>query len=134
MILTLLLKSSYPHVHCYSFGTPGAVLDRQSCFDARAYATSISLGNDIICRLGFRSLCKLRDDILECIARAKVSKMRIMMSLLSNVVPSDLMYEKGNEPPSKFKQESRNFKVRSLQILSFKHHGCNLNSKRCNRD
>lgn len=31
VLLAIILRSSFPTLHCYAFGTPGSVLDKRSC-------------------------------------------------------------------------------------------------------
>lgn len=31
VLLTILLRDEFPHVICYAYGTPAAVLDRKTC-------------------------------------------------------------------------------------------------------
>jgi hypothetical protein len=110
-----MLRKAYPNVYCYAFGTPGSIMDKQSCIESREYATTICCGNDMICRVGFRSLCKLRNDILDAICRAKKNKLQILYSMFSrNQDAKDLLYKRGEEPNSKFKEEVIKFKVSTV--------------------
>lgn len=139
----MLLKNAFPSLHCYSFGTPGSVVDEVTCrgnninallysvhqkwdwhqfrilriVEIAPYVTSIVLGNDIVSRLNFQSLCGLRKDILDTISRAKVNKMVIMKAMLKDMDPEDLLYAPGQEPATDFKSSVERFHVRYL--LSF---------------
>lgn len=68
------------------------------------------LGNDLVCRLNFRSLCKLRNDVLDAISRARVNKMMIMQAIFKEFSAEDLMYPPGQEPDSPFKRGIEKFK------------------------
>ena len=68
------------------------------------------LGNDLVSRLSFRSICILRNQILEAIARAKVNKMYIISGMFQELDDEDLMYARGQEPPSTFKEADIKFK------------------------
>jgi hypothetical protein len=108
-----MLRKAYPNVYCYAFGTPGSIMDKQSCIESREYATTVCAGNDFVCRLGFRSLCKLRNDILDAICRAKKNKLQILYAIFSrNQDAKDLLHKRGEEPDSKFKEAVFKFKVR----------------------
>jgi hypothetical protein len=78
--------------------------------DMKAYVTSVVLGNDLVCRLSFRSLCRLRNDVLDAISRARVNKMMIMQALFKDFDAADLMYPPGQEPDTPFKQSITEFK------------------------
>jgi hypothetical protein len=76
-----------------------------------SFVTSIALGNDLICRLSFPSLCQLRNEILDSICRAKVNKFYIMRAMFKDFHPNDLMYEEGEEPDSVFKMSVEEYQV-----------------------
>jgi hypothetical protein len=111
ILLALMLKAIYPTVYCYGFGTPGSVMDATSCEEIKPYCLSIVGGNDIFCRMRFRSMCVLRNDVLEAICRAKKSKVRILSTMFTRTKASELLFNKGDEPSSKYKEEFLKFKV-----------------------
>lgn len=140
-VLSLLLRGKYPSLRCIAFGTPGSVFDKQlaegirilttapiciianvvfllycylSSTECQSFITSVALGNDLVCRLSFVSLCRLRNDVLDAISRARVNKMLIMQALFKEIASEDLMYPKGAEPDSKFKSGVQSFKVGPL--------------------
>lgn len=76
------------------------------------------MGNDLVCRLSFRTLCRLRNDVLDAISRARVNKMMIMQALFKELDSADLMYPAGQEPDSPFKRSIAEFKVLSLCVQS----------------
>ena len=77
-----------------------------------SFVTTIVLGNDLVCRLSFRSLCRLRNDVLDAISRARVNKMMIMQAIFKEFDAQDLMYPPGQEPDAPFKRSIAEFKVR----------------------
>lgn len=112
VILSMLLKREFPETKCVAFGVPGSVLDENTAKEVSSYVTSIALGNDLVCRLNFRSLVKLRHDVLEAISRAKVNKMVIMRTIfLKDIHADDLMHAPGEEPNTAFKASLQTFKV-----------------------
>ena len=117
MLLSILLRKSFPSLHCYAFGTPGSVLDKRSCKEFSTFITSIVMGNDLVPRLGFRSLCRLRNDVLDAISRARVNKMLIMQAIFKYFNSEDLMYPPGQEPDTPFKRSINDFKVCQLPCL-----------------
>jgi hypothetical protein len=123
-LLALLLHPKYPQLTCYGYGVPGSVLDYDTACSMSSYTTSIVLGSDMICRLSFFSLSKLRDEVLDCICRSKVNKSKIIQSMFMKFESSELMsqtrhghrieeflYSPGEEPESEFRTSVNNFKV-----------------------
>lgn len=107
-----MLRNEYPEVKCFAYGVPGSVVDETTSKEMSSYVTSIILGNDLVCRLNFHSLVKLRNDVLDAISRAKVNKMVIMRTIfLKDIRPDDLMFEEGQEPDTPFKASLEVFKV-----------------------
>ena len=49
--------------------------------------TSVVLDDDLIARLGVGSLNHLRDQVLDCIVRAKVNKTYVMQTLFETSLP-----------------------------------------------
>jgi hypothetical protein len=82
--------------------------------------TSFILGNDLVCRLNFISLCRLRNDVLDAISRARVNKMFVLRAIFKDLEPSDLMYPRGEEPESEFKRSVDRFKVCSFFLVLFR--------------
>jgi len=110
VLLAWLLRARYPSLHCYSYGTPGSVIDETSCLEVSSFVTSVVLGNDLVSRLNFPALCRLRNDVLDAISRARVNKMFVLRAIFKDLEPSDLMYVRGEEPDSEFKQSVSKFK------------------------
>lgn len=81
-ILSLLYKSEYPNLHCYTYGIPGSVVDRKTADDMIPYVTNVILDNDMISRISFQSLLYLKTSILDSIIRACANKMEIFQSAL----------------------------------------------------
>lgn len=83
-----------------------------NALEVAPFTTSIVLGNDLVCRLNYHALFRLRNNILDSIARARVNKMVILKAVFRDVDPLDLLYPPGQEPESEFKQSVEKFKVR----------------------
>ncbi len=77
------------------------------------------LGNDVVPRLNFPAICELRNEVLDAISRAKVSKMLIMQAIFRDFDVRDLMYPRGEAPESDFKTNISKFQVRRFFALSF---------------
>lgn len=113
ILLAMMLRHEHPSLQCMAYGTPASVLDRQSCMDVKSFVTSLVLDNDVVSRLSFRSLCNLRNQVLDAISRARINKVYIMKALFHDVSSEELMYPVGQEPESEFKKQVQQFKVRS---------------------
>eukprot|EP01042_Synura_sphagnicola_P007128 gene7128-9128_t len=126
VLLTLMLRHEYPEVKCFAYGVPGSVVDETTSLEMSSYVTSIILGNDLVCRLNFHSLVKLRNDVLDAICRAKVNKMVIMRTIfLKDIRPDDLMFEEGKEPDTPFKASLEVFKAKNAappDVYTFQYH------------
>lgn len=110
ILLAWMLRKAFPSLHCLAYGVPASVLDRDSCEECRSFVTSFVLDNDLVSRLSFRSLCALRNQVLDAISRAKVNKVYIMKALFKDLPVEDLMHPEGQEPDSAFKQQVQIFK------------------------
>ena len=86
-----------------------------------SFVTSIVLGNDLVSRLNFPSLCRLRNDVLDAISRARVNKMFVLRAIFKDLEPNDLMYPRGEEPDSEFKRSVEKFKDNINRKLADKH-------------
>jgi len=120
VLLSLLLLHKYPHLHCYTFGAP-PVLDKVTAEECKPFVTSVVLGNDLVSRMSFLSLNTLRNDILDCISRARVNKMCVMQAIFRDFDIDDLMYRAGQEPPSQFKQNVAAFKAEIQSRIEVAH-------------
>lgn len=87
------------------------------CLECAEYVTTVVLGNDLVSRLSYRALSKLRNDVLDAISRARVNKMMIMQAIFKKFDASDLMYPPGEEPDTPFKRSITEFKALMQQRL-----------------
>jgi hypothetical protein len=71
--------------------------------------------------MNFPSLCRLRNDVLEAISRARVNKMFVLRAIFKDLEPSDLMYPRGEEPESEFKRSVQKFKENVSTKLATSH-------------
>lgn len=109
VILAMMLRATHPNLQCFAYGTPASVLDANTCREVSSYVTSFVLDSDLVSRLSFRSLCTLRNRVLDAISRARVNKVLIMKGLFQDIDPEDLMYPVGQEPDSEFKRQVKEF-------------------------
>lgn len=105
VILALLLKKEFPQVRCFSYGTPGSTIDKETSILCQSYVLSVCLGSDIICRMSVSSLALLRTQILDAISRAKVNKMQILQSLFKEYRVDELLFSSHQVPDSDFRRD-----------------------------
>lgn len=113
-ILSIMLKPKFPDVKGLCFSPPGCVLSRHLAESSKDFLTSYILDADIVPRLSQESMENLRDDVLEMIARIKVTKRHAVIASRGRGEESidDLLYAKKSIPPSKFLDELTEFRKR----------------------
>jgi len=106
-----MLHSKFPGLKGHCFSPPGCVLSQHLAERSKDFLTSYVLDNDIVPRLSQESMENLRDDVLEMIARIKVSKRDAVLASRGRGKETldDLLYSKQSIPPSKFKDELTEF-------------------------
>jgi sn1-specific diacylglycerol lipase len=106
-LLALLMKRDYPTLHCFGYGAPGSTMDDETAHEAKSYATSVVLGDDMVGSLSFHSLSVLREEVLDSIVRSRCSKMSILQMTMfkecSEELVDELLYAPGQEPTSAFR-------------------------------
>ena len=122
VILALLLKREFPQVRCFSYGTPGSTIDKETSILCQDYVISVCLGSDIICRMSVSSLALLRTHILDAISRAKVNKMQILQSLFKEYRVDELLYSPDHVPDSAFRRDLDVFNEKMKEQVK-KYHG-----------
>ncbi|CAF1381068.1 unnamed protein product [Adineta ricciae] len=81
-ILSILLKSSYPHLKCYGIAMPGSVLSENLILSTRDFIYSYVVDVDMIARASLRSLEQLRDRILIALNKCDRNKFRVLTTTL----------------------------------------------------
>ena len=64
-LLSLLLKEDYPGLKCYTYGTPGTLLDINGAMYTQSFITAIAVGKDFIGRLSVYTAYLLKHDLLK---------------------------------------------------------------------
>lgn len=92
---------------CLAYGMPGAMVTEGIAEYCKPFMTSFVLGRDIVPRLSFGNLRKIRDDVLDLIARCKVNKTKVLHSLTSKDpdILEKFLYPPGKEPDSDFRRQ-----------------------------
>ena len=113
-ILAVMLRPKFPDLKALCFSVPGCVLSDQLAERCKEYVTSYVLDNDIVPRLSQDSMENLRNDVLEMVARIKVSKRDAVLASRGrgNGKIDNLLYSKDSIPPSKFNDELNEFRTR----------------------
>lgn len=108
-ILAMLMRKYYPNLRCYTYGTPGSVVDRRTAHEMKEYITSVVLADDLISRMSYHSLMALKIAVLECLSKVCVSKMKVFQSVLKSIGSinlQDYLYDNAdaNSYSNEFKQ------------------------------
>ncbi len=77
----------------------------------KSFITSVILSNDLVPRVSFQSICRLRNDVLDAICRAKTSKAHIMQAVFRDFEVDDLLYAPGSEPDSELRRSITHYQV-----------------------
>jgi pimeloyl-ACP methyl ester carboxylesterase len=109
-ILALALRSKYPTLHCYGYGMPAGVYDRKTASESREYVTSLVLDCDLVSRLSVQAMTRLREEVLDSIARARVHKLMIFQAMFKDHSANTVMYPPGDAPDSVFKRSLEIYK------------------------
>uniref|UniRef100_A0AC35TT82 Lipase_3 domain-containing protein n=1 Tax=Rhabditophanes sp. KR3021 TaxID=114890 RepID=A0AC35TT82_9BILA len=89
-LLTLLLKQSYPGVRCYALSPPGCVVDSEGRKYLNDCVLSVIIGEDIVCRMSYHSLFKLKTDIENEIELTKRKKCEILTKGIGKLLVDSL--------------------------------------------
>ena len=105
-LVGLMLRGRHPEVRVLSYSPPGQLLSRGLAAEMEPFCLSAVLGADIVPRLSAGALTKLRNQVLDAISRARVSKVRIMRSVLdggsAEAAAGEMLWEEGAAPDSAF--------------------------------
>jgi len=73
-ILSLLLRPSFPEVHCIAYSPPGCIFDLELAKRSEAWVSSVFPGKDVVPRLSWHSMKNLRAQMVNMLRRCKVDK------------------------------------------------------------
>lgn len=79
-LLGYMLKSRFPSLRVFNFSPPGCTMTWELATKCESWATSYILDSDIVPRLSVLALERLRDEVLELVARLKVPKYQVAQS------------------------------------------------------
>ncbi|CAF3532847.1 unnamed protein product [Rotaria sordida] len=85
-ILSIQLKSKYPHLKCYGIAMPGSVLSENLALATRDFIYSYVVDADMIGRASMRSLEHLRDRIIDALSKCNRNKIRLLTMTLARTL------------------------------------------------
>jgi hypothetical protein len=81
-ILSIIFKSTYPHLKCYGIAMPGSVLSENLTLLTRDFIYSYIVDVDMIGRISIHSLEHLRDRIIDALNKCNQNKLCILTKTL----------------------------------------------------
>ncbi|KAM3722571.1 Diacylglycerol lipase-beta [Dirofilaria immitis] len=78
-LLTLLLKQSFSPIHCFAYSPPGCVISENGLKETQKFVFSVYIGDDIVPRLSFQTLCKLKYDVIMSLACSNSPKYKVLL-------------------------------------------------------
>lgn len=73
-VLGILLRPRFPNLRCYAFSPPGGILDVERARETRDFVMTIVVGDDLVCRLGFRQVNKFKREVISCLLQCDMNK------------------------------------------------------------
>lgn len=118
-ILSFMMRGKYPDLKCSCFCPPGCSVSENMAEDCKEYLTSYVLDHDIVPRMSLGSLENLRNDMLDMIARLKVTKFQATHA--NPQVDKDmLLHREDSIPPSKFKEQLDVFREQRDEAMTLR--------------
>jgi sn1-specific diacylglycerol lipase len=112
-LLSFMLRPLFPSVRCINYSPPGCSLTWEMSVQCQEWCSSFVLDADLVPRLNRESMERLRDEILELIARIKVPKIEVAQLLMSSQEQQldDILYHPDQVPDSDYLQQLERFKA-----------------------
>jgi Lipase (class 3) len=112
-LLSFMLRPMFPSVRCINYSPPGCSLTWEMSVQCQEWCSSFVLDADLVPRLNRESMERLRDEILELIARIKVPKIEVAQLLVSGQEQQldDILYHPDQVPDSDYRQQLERFKA-----------------------
>ena len=115
-VLGVMLRRQFPSLYCLCFSPPGCVFTSGIAAESKKFCCSFVLHDDLVPRLSFDSLVRLRNELVELIARIKVPKHCVFSTKLKPSteqtiigLPERLLHPRSNIPRSDFLREYERF-------------------------
>ena len=78
-ILAILYKERFPDLHCYCYSPTGSLLNSDAATYSQSFVTSVTLGQDLVCRLSIRTAHQLKRDVIRVLENCQKPKYRILL-------------------------------------------------------
>jgi len=133
VILSLMLRNSYPNLRCICYSPPGGLLTWKLATECADFVHSFVLDSDIVPRLSVDNMERLRDEVLHLISRVKSSKYDIAKRIFLHGICRDLefgdldfliqqnedmLYARDDVPESEFDRQLKIFESMQLERRS----------------
>jgi sn1-specific diacylglycerol lipase len=112
-LLSFMLRPIFPSVRCVIYSPPGCSLTWDMAVQCQEWCSTFVLDADLVPRLNRESMERLRDEILELIARIKVPKIEVAEMLLAGSEQNleDILYLPEHVPDSDYRRQLEHFKA-----------------------
>ena len=78
-ILGILLREKYPDLKCYCYSPTGALVNEAAAIFTEDFVTSITLGKDLVARMNFPNVTKLKTDLVNILESCHKPKCQILV-------------------------------------------------------
>uniref|UniRef100_A0A915PX22 sn-1-specific diacylglycerol lipase n=1 Tax=Setaria digitata TaxID=48799 RepID=A0A915PX22_9BILA len=78
-LLTLLLRQSFGPIRCFAYSPPGCVISENGLKETQKFVFSVYIGDDIVPRLSFQTVCKLKYDVIKSLACSNSPKYKVLL-------------------------------------------------------
>ncbi|XP_003384478.1 PREDICTED: sn1-specific diacylglycerol lipase beta-like [Amphimedon queenslandica] len=103
-ILSILLKKSYPDLRCFCFSPTGSLLNAEAAIYTQSFVTSVTLGQDLVCRLNVNTAHQFTRRIIEVLESSKKPKHRILfegfLETLGVCCGREIVFSEDSDPSS----------------------------------
>mmetsp|Transcript_31385 Transcript_31385/g.69571 ORF Transcript_31385/g.69571 Transcript_31385/m.69571 type:complete len:576 (+) Transcript_31385:5134-6861(+) len=91
-LLSIMLHDKFPGLKCFAFCPPGGLLSHDLAVGCKDYVISFINSADIVPRLSYENMERLRDDALDVLSRIRVSKSKVLTIISKAQDDKDLAY------------------------------------------
>ena len=78
-VLALLLREQYPDLRCFCYSPTGSLLNATAAAYTQSFVTSVTLGQDLVCRLKIRTAHQFKQEVINVIKACHKPKYRIFL-------------------------------------------------------
>mmetsp|Transcript_2186 Transcript_2186/g.3791 ORF Transcript_2186/g.3791 Transcript_2186/m.3791 type:complete len:228 (+) Transcript_2186:1467-2150(+) len=117
-----MLRGQYPNLRCLCYAPPGGLFSERLATRCRSFVTTYVLNTDLVPRISTQTVERLRDEVLQTIARIKVPKQLVFQihrggKKLSELPfgLKDLLHDADAIPDSTFKSQLNRFEERQRE-------------------